>query len=216
VSSGSGRYRATKVGAEAYAVRLAEEAKRFTLVRSELRNGINRILKTIAWVMVPTVVLLVWSQMNLETHIGLKEALRATAAGIVAMVPEGLVLLTSVAFAVGVVRLGRRRVLVQELPAVEGLARVDVICFDKTGTLTEGRLAVESLEVLDAATTRPPPWGRWRPPTPTPTPPCRPWPRPSPPPPDGCRPPPSPSPPPASGAGPPSGARAPGCWGHRS
>ncbi|HSQ38462.1 MAG TPA: HAD-IC family P-type ATPase [Acidimicrobiia bacterium] len=150
VSSGSGRYRATKVGAEAYAVRLAEEAKRFTLVRSELRNGINRILKTIAWVMVPTVVLLVWSQMQLETHIGLKEALRATAAGIVAMVPEGLVLLTSVAFAVGVVRLGRRRVLVQELPAVEGLARVDVICFDKTGTLTEGRLTVESLEVLDA------------------------------------------------------------------
>jgi cation-transporting ATPase E len=149
VSSGSGRYRATRVGAEAYAVRLAEEAKRFTLVRSELRNGINRILKIIALVMVPTVVLLVWSQMNLQDHVGVKEALRGTAAGIVAMVPEGLVLLTSVAFAVGVVRLGRRRVLVQELPAVEGLARVDVICFDKTGTLTEGRLAVESLEVLD-------------------------------------------------------------------
>ena len=149
VSSGNGLYRSTKVGAEAYAVRLAEEAKRFTLVRSELRNGINRILKTIAWVMVPTVALLVWSQMNLESDIGVNEALRATVAGIAAMVPEGLVLLTSVAFAVGVVRLGQRRVLVQELPAVEGLARVDVICFDKTGTLTEGRLTVESLEVLD-------------------------------------------------------------------
>ncbi len=149
VSAGSGLYRATRVGAEAYAVRLAEEAKRFTLVRSELRNGINRILKIIAWVMVPTVVLLVWSQMSLESHPGVKEALRGTVAGIVAMVPEGLVLLTSVAFAVGVVRLGRRRVLVQELPAVEGLARVDVICFDKTGTLTEGRLAVESVEALD-------------------------------------------------------------------
>ena len=149
VSAGGGRYRATRVGPEAYAVRLAEEAKRFTLVRSELRNGINRILAVIAWVMVPTVTLLVWSQMSLEDDVGVKEALRGTAAGIVAMVPEGLVLLTSVAFAVGVVRLGRRRVLVQELPAVEGLARVDVICFDKTGTLTEGRLAVESLEVLD-------------------------------------------------------------------
>jgi len=149
VSSGTGRYRATRVGAEAYAIRLAEEAKRFTLVRSELRNGINRILKIIAWIMVPSVTLLVWSQMRLEDHVGLKEALRGTAAGIVAMVPEGLVLLTSVAFAVGVVRLGRRQVLVQELPAVEGLARVDVICFDKTGTLTEGRLAVASLEVLD-------------------------------------------------------------------
>ncbi len=149
VSAGGGRYRATRVGPEAYATRLAEEAKRFTLVRSELRNGINRILMVIAWVMVPTVTLLVWSQVGLGEDVGVKEALRGTAAGIVAMVPEGLVLLTSVAFAVGVVRLGRRRVLVQELPAVEGLARVDVICFDKTGTLTEGRLAVESLEVLD-------------------------------------------------------------------
>jgi len=99
--------------------------------------------------MVPTVTLLVWSQVGLGEDVGVKEALRGTAAGIVAMVPEGLVLLTSVAFAVGVVRLGRRRVLVQELPAVEGLARVDVVCFDKTGTLTEGRLALESLEVLD-------------------------------------------------------------------
>ena len=149
VSSGGGRFRATRVGPEAYATRLAEEAKRFTLVRSELRNGINRLLAVIAWVMVPTVTLLVWSQVQLGEHAGIREALRGTAAGIVAMVPEGLVLLTSVAFAVGVVRLGRRRVLVQELPAVEGLARVDVICFDKTGTLTEGRLAVESLEVLD-------------------------------------------------------------------
>jgi cation-transporting ATPase E len=149
VSAGGGRYRATRVGPEAYATRLAEEAKRFTLVRSELRNGINRILAVIAWVMVPTVTLLVWSQVGLGDDVGVKEALRGTAAGIVAMVPEGLVLLTSVAFAVGVVRLGRRRVLVQELPAVEGLARVDVVCFDKTGTLTEGRLALESLEVLD-------------------------------------------------------------------
>jgi cation-transporting ATPase E len=149
VSAGGGRYRATRVGPEAYATRLAEEAKRFTLVRSELRTGINRLLAVIGWVMIPTATLLVWSQMRLGQDVGVKEALRGTAAGIVAMVPEGLVLLTSVAFAVGVVRLGRRRVLVQELPAVEGLARVDVICFDKTGTLTEGRLAVESLEVLD-------------------------------------------------------------------
>ena len=79
----------------------------------------------------------------------MSEALRGTVAGVVAMVPEGLVLLTSVAFAVGVVRLGRRRVLVRELPAVEGLARVDVLCIDKTGTLTEGHLSVEEVEVFD-------------------------------------------------------------------
>ena len=67
------------------------------------------------------------------------------------MVPEGLVLLTSVAFAVGVVRLGKVNVLVQELPAVEGLARVDVLCLDKTGTLTEGAIVVQSVETIGAA-----------------------------------------------------------------
>src|SRR5262249_60115359 len=77
-----------------------------------------------------------------------RQALASAVAGTVAMVPEGLVLLTSVAFAVAVVRLGRRRVLTQELQAVEGLARVDVLCIDKTGTLTEGRLAVEEVRSL--------------------------------------------------------------------
>ncbi|MBT8214879.1 MAG: HAD-IC family P-type ATPase, partial [Acidimicrobiia bacterium] len=140
VAAGTGRYRATRVGQEAYASRLAEEARRFTLVRSELREGIDWILLAISWIILPTMALLVWSQ--LRTADGVKDALAAAVAGGVGMVPQGLVLLTSIAFAVGVVRLGRRNVLVQELPAVEGLARVDVICFDKTGTLTEGRLAV--------------------------------------------------------------------------
>jgi cation-transporting ATPase E len=146
VSAGSGVYRARRVGREAYAVRLAEEAKKFTLVRSELRQGIDWILKAIGWLMVPMMVLLIWSQVNANDD--LKEAIRVAVAGMVAMIPQGLVLLTSVAFAVGVVRLGRRNVLVQELPAVEGLARVDVICFDKTGTLTEGRLAVDEVRLL--------------------------------------------------------------------
>ncbi|NQV05348.1 HAD-IC family P-type ATPase [bacterium] len=148
VSSGSGAYRATRVGRHAYAARLAEEAKKFTLVDSELRRGIDWILKAITWVMAPTMVLLVWSQ--LQANPSVKEAVRVSVGGMVAMIPQGLVLLTSVAFAVGVVRLGRRNVLVQELPSVEGLARVDTICFDKTGTLTEGRLVVDSLDVLAA------------------------------------------------------------------
>ena len=154
MSAGSGLYRATRVGAEAYAIRLAEEAKRFTLVRSELRDGINHVLKIIAWVMVPTVVLLVWSQMSRREPPRRQGGPPGVVAGIVAMVPEGLVLLTRVAFAVGAVRLGRRKVLVQELPAVEGLARVDVVCVDKTGTLTEGRLVVESLRSWTSGTTR--------------------------------------------------------------
>jgi cation-transporting ATPase E len=146
VASGSGVYKARRIGTEAYATRLAAEAKKFTLVNSELRRGIDRILVAIGWVMVPTMALLVYSQ--LRAHDAVKEAIRVAAAGMVAMVPEGLVLLTSVAFAVGVVRLGRRSVLVQELPAVEGLARVDIIFFDKTGTLTEGRLSAEELLLL--------------------------------------------------------------------
>jgi cation-transporting ATPase E len=146
VSSGGGVYRARRIGTDAYAVRLAEEAKKFTLVRSELRRGIDFILKAIAWAMIPIMTLLVWSQLSANDDI--KEAIRVSVAGMVAMIPQGLVLLTSMAFAVGVIRLGRRKVLVQELPAVEGLARVDTVCFDKTGTITEGRLVVESVDLL--------------------------------------------------------------------
>jgi cation-transporting ATPase E len=146
VAAGSGRYRATKVGIEAYAIRLAEEARKFTLVRSELRAGVDWILGLVGWLLVPTEILLIWSQLNANESF--KEAIRSAVAGTVGMVPQGLVLLTSVAFAVGVIRLGRQNVLVQELPAVEGLARVDVICFDKTGTLTEGKLTVHEVQYL--------------------------------------------------------------------
>jgi cation-transporting ATPase E len=146
VAAGSGFYRATRVGVEAYASQLAEDARRFSLVHSELRSGINQVIKLVSWAMLPTAALLVFSQ--LRVHAALPAALRGTVAGVVAMVPEGLVLLTSVAFAVGVVRLARRRTLVQELPAVETLARVDVICLDKTGTITYGDLAVTDLRLL--------------------------------------------------------------------
>jgi cation-transporting ATPase E len=125
VAAGSGRYQATKVGREAYAVQLTEQARRFTLARSELRAGVDQILKYVTWALVPTAVLLFVSQLRLE-H-GVRAGLSGAVAGTVAMVPEGLVLLTSVAFAVGVVRLGRRQVLVRELPAVETLARASVV-----------------------------------------------------------------------------------------
>jgi len=146
VAAGSGRYRATKVGEEAYAARLAHAAKRFTLVRSELRDGIDRILGIVSWAVVPMGALLVWR--IVEGGGEFMEGLGGAVAAGVAMVPQGLVLLASIAFAVGVIRLGRRNVLVQELPAIEGLARVDTICFDKTGTLTAGHLAVEEVLTL--------------------------------------------------------------------
>ncbi|MFJ1586134.1 HAD-IC family P-type ATPase [Streptomyces sp. NPDC088197] len=150
VVAGGGAFTATKVGREAYAAQLADEASRFTLVNSELRNGISQILKYVMWMMVPTAVGLIISQFTVESHDG-SEAVRRTVGGIVPMVPEGLVLLTSVAFAIGVIRLGRKQCLVQELPAIEGLARVDIVCLDKTGTLTEGGMDVSDLRPLDGA-----------------------------------------------------------------
>jgi cation-transporting ATPase E len=146
VVAGSGRFQATRVGAEAYARKLAAEARRFQLTRSELMEGINLILRLVTWALIPTSALLLWSQLGDDQ---LDAALRGTVAGVVGMVPEGLVLLTSVAFGVAAVTLARRKVLVQELPAVEGLARVDVVCLDKTGTLTEGEIVFDEVEELD-------------------------------------------------------------------
>ncbi|MBV8787027.1 MAG: cation-translocating P-type ATPase [Mycobacterium sp.] len=153
VVAGSGAYRATKVGAEAYAAKLADEASKFTLVKSELRNGVNRILQFITYLLVPAGLLTIYTQL-FTTHADWRESVLRTVGALVPMVPEGLVLLTSVAFAVGVIRLGQRRCLVQELPAIEGLARVDVVCADKTGTLTENGMRVSDVEELDGSTER--------------------------------------------------------------
>jgi cation-transporting P-type ATPase E len=147
VVAGTGAFTATRVGRGAYAAQLAEEASRFTLVHSELRTGINDILKYVTWMSVPTGIGLVFSQL-LVAGSDIDDAIRRMIGGIAPMVPEGLVLLTSIAFAIGVVRLGRKQCLVQELPAIEGLARVDVVCLDKTGTLTEGGMDVAEVRVL--------------------------------------------------------------------
>jgi cation-transporting P-type ATPase E len=150
VVAGTGHVKAVRVGEAAYAVSLAAEARRFTVVHSDIRDALNRLLQVVTWVLVPIAALLVTTQLLLEDAT-LEEAIRGSVAGVVGMVPEGLVLLTSVAFAVGVVRLGRRGVLVQELPAIEGLARVDVVGIDKTGTLTEGTMAVGALVPLGSS-----------------------------------------------------------------
>jgi P-type E1-E2 ATPase len=144
--AGSGYMTVTQVGNNAYASRLAVEAKRFGLVKSELREGIDRILNLIFWGLAPLAGLLLMSQ--LQAGLPLHEAWIKTIAGLVGVIPQGLVLLTSMVFAVSVIRLGQRNVLVQELPAVEILARVDVLCLDKTGTLTDGGLSVAGVERL--------------------------------------------------------------------
>ncbi|MFG2559308.1 HAD-IC family P-type ATPase [Streptomyces sp. NPDC048496] len=150
VVAGGGAFSATKVGREAYAAQLAEEASRFTLVQSELRSGISMILKYVTWMMVPAAIGLIISQLVVHNS-NVRDSIARAVGGIVPMVPEGLVLLTSVAFAIGVIRLGRKQCLVQELPAIEGLARVDVVCLDKTGTLTEGGMDVTEVRALNGA-----------------------------------------------------------------
>ncbi|MGW2232088.1 cation-translocating P-type ATPase [Streptomyces formicae] len=150
VVAGTGTFTANRVGREAYAARLAEEARKFTLVNSELRNGIDRILRFVTLAIVPAGIALIITQLMVNDD-DVPEAVRRMVGGLVPMVPEGLVLLTSLAFAVGVVRLGKRQCLVQELPAIEGLARVDTVCLDKTGTLTEPSMDIDEVHSLDPA-----------------------------------------------------------------
>ena len=147
VVAGSGLYRATRVGAESFAGRLTEQAKDFNLTNSELRTAINGFIRAISFLLIPVGVLLLWSQF-VRADLPFDEAVRGTIAGVVTMVPEGLVLLTSIAMAVSVIRLAQKRVLVQDMPAVEVLARVDTICVDKTGTLTEPGMRVQKVVPL--------------------------------------------------------------------
>ena len=148
VVAGTGAYRATRVGSESYAAQLTAEAAKFTLVKSELTQGINSILKVITWVLIPVGLATIVVQL-MRAGADWRRAVLSMAGALVPMVPEGLILLTSVAFAVGVVRLGRRNCLVQELPAIEGLARVDVVCADKTGTLTENGMTFGELRPVE-------------------------------------------------------------------
>ena len=146
VAAGSGVYRATGIGAASYAAALSEEARRFALVDSELRRGVNQILRVLVWLIPPTSALLLWRLLGAEDL--WQEALRGTVGAAVAMVPDGLVLLTSLAFVAGVIALARRQALAKELAAVELLARVDTLCLDKTGTITTGEISFESVQPM--------------------------------------------------------------------
>lgn len=154
--SGMALTRVTAVREHSYAAKLAAQAKVYTKTISDLSRGINTILKYMTMVVVPLCVLLVWSQMHKVG--GFVEAWQTGAwrgavvsavAGVVGMIPEGLVLLTSLNFAVAAMRLARKQTLVQELESVETLARVDCLNLDKTGTITDGGIAFVGVENLD-------------------------------------------------------------------
>ncbi|SIO27552.1 HAD-IC family P-type ATPase [Agromyces cerinus] len=158
VIAGEGEAIVVRAGADSFANRLASEAKKFSLVASELRTSIDKVLRVVAWIVGPIALLVFNAQMFVFG--GWEQAIESgdwrqaavnTIAALVAMIPLGLVLMTSIAFAVGAVKLARQQVLVQELAAVEGLARVDLICLDKTGTLTEGSIVFDAEHPLGAA-----------------------------------------------------------------
>ncbi len=159
VVSGEGAARVTRVGADSYANRFAGEAKRFSLVASEVRSSVDRVLKWMSWIIGPVGLLVLNAQMMVAggwvqawQSGAWVDAVVNTIAALTAMIPLGLVLITSITFAVGAAKLAGQQVLVNELPAVEGLARVDIICLDKTGTLTAGEISFDALQAMpDAA-----------------------------------------------------------------
>jgi len=145
--SGSGHYVVDAVREESYAGRIAGEAKTFRHPPSPLQEEVNRVILASTYVMLPLAVLLI---ISLKVRsVGLESAAQTATAGLVTLIPEGLVLLMSVTFAVAAVRLARRDTLVQQMSATESLAAVDTICVDKTGTLTGGELRLAGVEYAD-------------------------------------------------------------------
>ncbi|MDQ3889001.1 MAG: HAD-IC family P-type ATPase [Actinomycetota bacterium] len=147
VVEGAGAYVVTAVGEDSYAQRIAGEARQFRHPRSPLERGLNRLLFTLVAIMVPLGTMFVYALWRRDEPVG--EAVTTGVAGIVTLVPEGLILLASLTFAAAGIQLARRGALAQQLNAIESLASVDVICLDKTGTLTDETLRVVALESAD-------------------------------------------------------------------
>lgn len=151
IVSGSCYAEVEHVGRENYANRIANGAKYVKRTNSEILHSLDFIVKTLGFTLVPIGILLFCKQFFL-LHDTIREAVVSTVAAILGMIPEGLILLTSVVFAVSVLRLSRYKTLVQDLYCTESLARVDVLCLDKTGTITEGTMQVDELHPLTGYT----------------------------------------------------------------
>lgn len=156
--SGMALVKVNAVGSHSYAATLTAQAKVYKKTVSDLNKGINTILKFMTFLVVPLCILLILSQIHTVGGWGTalstgewRQAVVSAVAGVVGMIPEGLVLLTSLNFAVAAMRLARHNTLVQELESVETLARVDALNLDKTGTITDGGIAFNRLVMLDSA-----------------------------------------------------------------
>ena len=145
VQAGECKARVTAVGEENFTSKLMAEAKKFKKPKSELMRSINWIIRIVTIAIFPLGLLMFYT--NKLTTSTINEAVTGTVASVVGMIPEGLVMLTSIALAVGVIKLARKRTLVQDLYSIETLARVDMLCLDKTGTITEGSMQVEKTHI---------------------------------------------------------------------
>jgi cation-transporting ATPase E len=159
VAAGHGTARVVRVGADSYTSRLTAEAKRFSLVNSELRNAANRIVRWVSWGLAPLIILVMNAQMQAAGGWDAairsghwREALIGTVASASSVIPQGLILMISISFALAAAKLAQSQVLVQEIAAIEILARVDTLCFDKTGTLTDGAIAFDGAHPIEADT----------------------------------------------------------------
>lgn len=151
IVSGSCYAQVEHIGSENYANRIANDAKYIKKAHSEILHSLDFIVKTLGFTLIPIGLLLFGKQFFI-LHNTLKDAVVSTVAAMLGMIPEGLILLTSVVFAVSVLRLSKYKTLVQDLYCTESLARVDVLCLDKTGTITEGTMQVDELIPLEGFT----------------------------------------------------------------
>lgn len=145
VTAGQACCQIIHVGSDNYASRITSEAKEFKRHNSELRNSLNAILKVISIIIMPLGAMLFYKQYYFVGD-SIRDSVVNMVAAVLGMIPEGLVLLTSVALTLGALKLAQKKTLVQELYCIETLARVDTLCLDKTGTITEGTMCVESVE----------------------------------------------------------------------
>lgn len=147
VVAGSAYGQVIRVGSDNYSTQLVHKAKHKNKASSEMKDAIEKVIKILSFVIVPVGIVLFLSQLTANPH-DHATAIVKTVGGVIGMIPEGLVLLTSLSFILGVGKLARKKALIQEMEAIEALARVNVLCLDKTGTITTGDLEVEQVQVL--------------------------------------------------------------------
>lgn len=148
ITSGSAKVQVENVGEDNYASKISEKAKEFKKYKSEINDSLNKILKFVSIIILPVGIIL-FSKSYFINGLGFNKSILSTTAALIGMVPEGLMLLTSISLAVGAINLAKKRTLVQELNCLESLARIDVLCLDKTGTITEGKMEVKDIVIID-------------------------------------------------------------------